>query len=87
MFWGKPLTNLTLSSSHGMHSKSIGAESKNPTRKHLMELGDYFKVKNAGKIIDEVRDIVLNWKAYADQCEVNEASKNRIEKAIRNMRR
>jgi len=81
-----PAYDLTFSSSsHGLHSTTIAGESKNPTRKHLVELGDYFKVKNAGKIIDEVRDIILNWKAYADQCEVSEASKNRIEKVIRNM--
>lgn len=83
-----PAYDLTFSSSsHGMHSTTIAGESKNPTRKHLMELGDYFKVKNAGKIIDEVQDIVMNWKVYADRCEVREESKNRIEKVIQGMRR
>lgn len=78
-----PAYDLTFSTSgHGMHSTTVARESKNPTKKHLMELGDYFKIKNANKIIDEVQDVVFNWKMYADQCEVSTESKNRIEKII-----
>lgn len=78
-----PAFDLTFSTSgHGMHSTTVARESKNPTKKHLMELGDYFKIKNANKIIDEVQAVVFNWKAYADQCEVSNESKNRIEKII-----
>lgn len=78
-----PAYDLTFSTSgHGMHSTTVARESKNPTKKHLMELGDYFKIKNANKIIDEVQDVVFNWKIYADQCEVSNESKNRIEKII-----
>lgn len=78
-----PAYDLTFSSSgHGMHSTTVAGESKNPTKKQLMELGDYYKVKNSGKIIDEVQAVVFNWKIYADQCEVSAESKNRIEKII-----
>jgi serine/threonine-protein kinase HipA len=43
-----PAYDLTFSSSgHGMHSTMVANESANPTKKHLMELADYFKVKNA----------------------------------------
>ncbi len=78
-----PAYDLTFSSSgHGMHSTSVARESKNPTKKHLMELGNYFKIKNASKIIDEVQAVVFNWKMFADQCEVSTESKNRIEKII-----
>ena len=78
-----PAYDLTFSSSgHGMHSTTVARESKNPTKKHLMELGNYFKIKNASKIIDEVQAVVFNWKMYADQCEVSTESKNRIEKII-----
>lgn len=78
-----PAYDLTFSTSgHGMHSTTVARESKNPTKKHLMELGDYFKIKNANKIIDEVQAVVFNWKIYADQCEVSNESKNRIEKII-----
>ena len=78
-----PAYDLTFSSSgHGMHSTTVARESKNPTKKHLMELGDYFKIKNVSKIIDEVQAVIFNWKMYADQCEVSTESKNRIEKII-----
>jgi serine/threonine-protein kinase HipA len=78
-----PAYDLTFSSSgHGMHSTMVANESANPTKKHLMELADYFKVKNASNIIDQVQNVIYNWKTYADQCEVSSDSKNRIEKVI-----
>ena len=60
----------------------IANDSANPSKKHLMELADYFKVKNAKAIIDQVQSIVFNWKMYADQCEVSKVSKNKIDKLI-----
>ena len=81
-----PAYDLTFSSSsHGLHSTCVAGESKNPSKKHLLELGNYFKVKNASQIIDEVKSVVLNWNQYADNCEVGEESKKRIEKAILRM--
>jgi len=78
-----PAYDLTFSSSgHGMHSTMVANESANPTKKHLMELADYFKVKNASNIIDQVQNVIYNWKTYADQCDVSTDSKNRIEKVI-----
>ncbi len=76
-----PAYDLTFSNSaHGMHSTTVARESKDPTKKHLMELGAYYKVKNAGDIIDEVQAVIFNWKKYADRCEVGEESKNKIGK-------
>ncbi len=67
-----PAFDLTFSSSrHGMHSTTVARESKNPTRKHLMELGEYFNIKDANKIIDEVQAVVFNWEIYAKQCNVS----------------
>ena len=78
-----PAYDLTFSSSgHGMHSTMVANESANPTKKNLMELADYFKVKNASNIIDQVQNVIYNWKTYADQCDVSTDSKNRIEKVI-----
>ena len=78
-----PAFDLTFSSSgHGMHSTMVANESANPTKKNLMELADYFKIKNASEIIDQVQNVIYNWKIYADQCEVSKDSKNRIEKVI-----
>jgi len=78
-----PAYDLTFSSSgHGMHSTMVAKESANPTKKHLMQLADYFKVKNASSIIDQVQNVIYNWKMYANECEVSTESKNRIAKVI-----
>ncbi|MFA9212448.1 MAG: type II toxin-antitoxin system HipA family toxin [Candidatus Methylacidiphilales bacterium] len=78
-----PAYDLTFSSSsHGMHSTMVSGESANPTKKHLMELVSYFKIKNGEKIINQVQAIIHNWKIYAKQCKVSTYSKNRIEKVI-----
>ncbi len=78
-----PAYDLTYSSSsHGFHSTTVAGESKNPSKKHLMELGNYFKIRNASKIIGEVQEVVNNWKMYSDQSDVSEESKRRIEKAM-----
>ncbi len=78
-----PAYDLTFSySGHGMHSTMVAGESANPSKKHLMELADYFKIKNAETIIDEVRGIVNNWEKYAASCGVSRELKNRIQKVI-----
>ena len=78
-----PAYDLTFSSSgHGMHSTMVSGESSNPNKQHLMELANYFKIKNASAIIDQVQQVIYNWKAYAKQCKVSTDSKNRIQKVI-----
>ncbi len=78
-----PAYDLTFSGSgHGMHSTMIMGESQNPSKKHLMQLADYFKINNAGKIIDQVQTVVLNWETYAELSEVSKESKARISKVI-----
>jgi serine/threonine-protein kinase HipA len=78
-----PAYDLTFSSSgHGMHSTMVSGESANPTKQHLMELANYFKIKNASAIIDQVQEVMYNWKDYAVQCKVSTDSKNRIQKVI-----
>ncbi len=78
-----PAYDLTFSySGHGMHSTMVAGESANPSKKHLMELANYFKVKNAETIIDDVRGVVNNWKIYAATCGVSLGSKNSIQKVL-----
>ena len=78
-----PAYDLTFSySGHGMHSTMVAGESAHPTREHLMKLATYFKIKNAHLIIDEVQDVVKNWKKYADLYDVRNNSKNSIQKVI-----
>lgn len=78
-----PAYDLTFSNSaHGFHSTMVAGESANPSKKHLMELANYFKVKNAEHIIDQVKNSVSQWKKYADECAVTKASKAKIQKAM-----
>jgi serine/threonine-protein kinase HipA len=78
-----PAYDLTFSSSgHGMHSTMVSGESANPTKFHLLELANYFKIKNASNIIDQVQSVIYNWKVYAKKCNVSTDSKKRIEKVI-----
>lgn len=78
-----PAYDLTFSSSgHGMHSTMVSGESANPTKQHLMELANYFNIKNASNIIDQVQAVVYNWKVYAKKCHVSNDSMNRIAKVI-----
>ena len=83
-FWKvAPAYDLTFSSSgHGMHSTMISGESTNPNKHHLMELANYFKIKNASKIIDHVQEVVYNWKTFAKQCKVSTDTRNEIERVI-----
>jgi serine/threonine-protein kinase HipA len=78
-----PAYDLTFSSSgHGMHSTMVNGESAHPTKQHLMELANYFKIKNASTIIDQVQEVIYNWKTYAKQAKVSTDSKNSIQKVI-----
>jgi serine/threonine-protein kinase HipA len=78
-----PAYDLTFSySSHGFHSTMIAGESANPTKKHLLLLADYFKVKNASMIIEEVESVVNDWKKYAQMADVSKKSINEIQKII-----
>ena len=78
-----PAYDLTFSySGHGMHSTMIMGESANPTKKHLMELANYFRVKNADTIIDHVQNVVNQWRVYAKLSNVSKTSTNSIQKII-----
>jgi serine/threonine-protein kinase HipA len=78
-----PAYDLTFShSNHGMHSTSIAGESSNPTQKNLLELANYFKVKNANEIIDEVRNTVNQWKVFAKEAGVRSKTINEIQSVI-----
>lgn len=78
-----PAYDLTFSnSSHGWHSTMVAGESANPTKKHLLDLADHFKVKNAALIISHVQEIVAEWEVFADKAEVSGTSKKLISKTL-----
>ncbi len=78
-----PAYDLTFSSaSHGMQSTMVAGESARPTTKHLLELANYFKLKNGAAIIEQVRAVVNNWTRFADACGVSKQTKGRIAKVL-----
>ena len=82
--WGfAPAYDLTFSNAgNGMHSTMIAGESKVPTTLHLLKLANYFKVKNAEEILDEVNESIHHWRKMADLYGVSRESKNTITKII-----
>jgi serine/threonine-protein kinase HipA len=79
-----PAYDLTFSSSsHGLHSTMVAGESKNPGRKHLIELAEVFSVKKPKVIIDQVQRVLSKWHDYASECGVSESSKKMIESALK----
>ena len=82
-----PAYDLTFStSSHGHHSTTVAGESRSPGSKQLYELADIFSVKNAHKIIEEVKEATKNWKQFANKCGVKTNSKKLIDKSLRELR-
>ena len=78
-----PAYDLTFSnSSHGFHSTMVSGESKNPGKNHLLKLANYFKIKKANGIIQQVEEVVSNWKVYSKEAGVEKESGNLINKKI-----
>jgi serine/threonine-protein kinase HipA len=78
-----PAYDLTFSfSSHGMHSTLVDGESKDPGKTQLLSLAEQFGVKSPDQIIDEVCDVVANWKKYAKEAGVGKESVGLIYKTI-----
>ena len=81
-----PAYDLTFStSSFGWHNTMVAGESEAPTQKHLMELAEIFSIKNADKIIGQVKNVVSNWKVYAEENEVSRTSTKMINRAIKSL--
>lgn len=72
-------------SSHGFHSTLIMGEGRNPGKEHLLKLANYFRIKNAKHIIDEVESAVAEWKVYARKAGVEKLSTTLIAKRIDQM--
>ena len=80
-----PVYDLTFSNSaYGFHSTMVAGESKNPGRKHLLELAKYFRIKKPELILEEVQDAISCWGSIAKECGVSKSTIKRIEKTILN---
>lgn len=78
-----PAYDLTFSSSgFGLHSTMVAGESKNPGRKDLLKLATYFSLKDAEKVIDEVREAISRWPEFAFDCGVSKQTTGIIQKAM-----
>jgi serine/threonine-protein kinase HipA len=79
-----PAYDLTFSSSsHGMHSTTVAGESKAPGTKHLLELATDFGVKNAHDLIENVRQVILDWPSFAKDASVSSKSLKTISSATK----
>ncbi len=67
----------------GEHSTTYLGEGKNPTQEHLVKLAKIHNIKNAHKIIDEVKDSIANFKKYAKEFNLNKQSLDLILNALK----
>lgn len=79
-----PAYDLTFSPSPGGYqSLSVANEYRDIKKSNLLILAEYFGIKQAGKIIDEVKESLSNWLKYASMLEINKNESSLIEKAIK----
>lgn len=64
------------------HALSINGKRKDITKADLLLIGASIKCRRAPEIIDEIDDVVHNWKHYADEVGVLPALRNAIGKTI-----
>jgi serine/threonine-protein kinase HipA len=78
-----PAFDLTFSPSPGAyHSLSIANEYRNVGRTNLLKLAEYFGIKKGGEIIDQVKEILSNWKRFSTDEVINKKERLLIEKSI-----
>jgi len=84
-----PAYDLTFSSGPGSeHCTTVLGNGKNPGQQELLKLATMFMIdaKQAVAIIDEVKDAVSQWKAFAKDAGVSKISSERIEKYLSTIR-
>lgn len=82
-----PAYDLTFSSSsQGYHSTACAKNYVDPGKKELLELANIFSINKANAIVDEIKNIIINWSVYAESCGVSNASIKTIETSLKNIR-
>lgn len=66
----------------GEQSMMVEGEGKNPTKKHLRQLGKKFDIKKVDDIISEIASSVKNWKNFAETAGVTKSSTLLISKVL-----
>ncbi len=66
------------------HALSVNGKRKNITKKDLATVGASISCKNAIHIINEIEEVILNWKKFAEDVDLDKTLKNEIHKSIMN---
>ena len=69
------------------HSLSINGKRKDITRADLLVIGESIRSKKASEIVDEINDIVSQWKKFADDVSVKPALRDEIAKTLLNLKK
>ena len=78
-----PAYDLTFSnSSHGFHSMLVAGEGQLPGREHLLELAHVFGIVHPNNVIEQVQEVLSNWKTYAKDAGLSISSQKRIAQVI-----
>lgn len=67
------------------HALSINGKRKDFSKADLLAIGESIKSKRASEIIDEINDVVNQWKKFADEADVLPVLRNKIAKTILNI--
>jgi serine/threonine-protein kinase HipA len=67
------------------HALSINGKRKDITKADLLVVGESIRCKKAPEIVDEVNDIVNQWKKYADDVGVKPSLRDQIGKTLLNL--
>ena len=60
---------------------------KNITKQDLMLFAQRQDIRNASSIIEEVEDVVMNFKSYAEKVEIDEYWIRKIERVLEEIRK
>jgi serine/threonine-protein kinase HipA len=78
-----PAYDLTFSSGPaGEHSTLVMGEGREPHEEHLLQLAKTVSIKKPEDVVDQVQQIVRDWRKYAEQAGVSKSSIERIAKVI-----
>jgi len=64
------------------HSLSVNGKRSDITRQDLLDVAYQMNVKKAPKILDEIKDVVSDWKSYAEEQSVHSELKEAINKTL-----
>lgn len=64
------------------HALSINNKRKDFTKNDLLLVGESIKCKKAAQIVDEIEEVVQQWKSFADAVGVDPKLRNEIEKSL-----